>query len=209
MIIRWISDVPSKMVKILAVGAVSAGQRPARTPVVSARIQHALSETNSGFGPIPCVIGARGADALQSADEGGQEVGGCPRRRSVRGSGTAGTSEVYSGADLAVSLPSRYPRGQRRAAGPHADRTAGMLSCDQAEVVTFGAGRPWPPARLPCTGYAVRGRHLIHWQALVPGVLIDDLMVVHGCAVGTRVPSALSKAGASMPNKASSSALKW
>ena len=49
MIIRWISLVPSKMVKILAVGAVSAGQRPAGPPV-SARIQHGLSEMNAGFG---------------------------------------------------------------------------------------------------------------------------------------------------------------
>ena len=43
-------------------------------PLVSARIQHALSETNSGFGPAPYAIGARGADALQSADEGAREV---------------------------------------------------------------------------------------------------------------------------------------
>jgi hypothetical protein len=49
MIIRWISDVPSKIVKILAVRAVYAGQRPA-DPVVSARIQHAPSEMNVGFG---------------------------------------------------------------------------------------------------------------------------------------------------------------
>jgi hypothetical protein len=48
-IIRWISDVPSKMVKILAARAFSAGQRPA-TAVVSARIQHAPSEVNVGFG---------------------------------------------------------------------------------------------------------------------------------------------------------------
>jgi hypothetical protein len=43
MIIRWISDVPSKMVKIVDYGAVSAGQRPAGA-VVSARIQHRISE---------------------------------------------------------------------------------------------------------------------------------------------------------------------
>ena len=43
-----------------------------RYPLVSAPIQHALSETNSGFGSAPCAIGVRGADALQSADEGGQ-----------------------------------------------------------------------------------------------------------------------------------------
>jgi hypothetical protein len=39
MIIRWISDVPSKIVKIVDYRAVSAGQRP-DDPVVSARIQH-------------------------------------------------------------------------------------------------------------------------------------------------------------------------
>jgi hypothetical protein len=50
MIIRWISLVPSKIVKILELGAVSAGQRPA-DPVVSARIQHALFEGNDGFRP--------------------------------------------------------------------------------------------------------------------------------------------------------------
>jgi hypothetical protein len=41
-------------------------------PVVSARIQHARSETNSGFWSAPRAIGVQGADALQSADEGGQ-----------------------------------------------------------------------------------------------------------------------------------------
>jgi hypothetical protein len=50
MIMRWISDVPSKMVKIVDVEAVSAGQRPA-APVVSARIQHGLFEGNDGFRP--------------------------------------------------------------------------------------------------------------------------------------------------------------
>jgi len=47
--IRWISDVPSKIMKILAVRAVYAGQRPAAL-VVSARIQHAPTELNVGFG---------------------------------------------------------------------------------------------------------------------------------------------------------------
>jgi hypothetical protein len=52
MIIRWISLVPSKIVKILDYGAVSAGQRPV-DPVVSARIQHALFEGNDGSAD-PC-----------------------------------------------------------------------------------------------------------------------------------------------------------
>ena len=42
--IRWISLVPSKMVKIVDYRAVSAGQPPVRGPWVSARIQHRLSE---------------------------------------------------------------------------------------------------------------------------------------------------------------------
>jgi hypothetical protein len=48
-IIRWISNVASKIVKVLAVRAVYAGQRPVH-PVVSARIQHALSEMHVDFG---------------------------------------------------------------------------------------------------------------------------------------------------------------
>jgi hypothetical protein len=43
MIMRWISEVPSKIVKIVDYRAVFAGQRPAGA-VVSARIQHGLSE---------------------------------------------------------------------------------------------------------------------------------------------------------------------
>jgi hypothetical protein len=43
-------------------------------PLVSARVQHALSEMNDAFGLVPNAIGARGADALQATDEGGQEV---------------------------------------------------------------------------------------------------------------------------------------
>ena len=45
--VRRIGLVPSKIVKILVIGAVSAGQRPA-DPVVSARIQHALFEGGGG-----------------------------------------------------------------------------------------------------------------------------------------------------------------
>jgi hypothetical protein len=49
--VRRIGLVPSKIVKILDYGAVYAGQRPAG-PLVSARIQHALSEMNDGSRPI-------------------------------------------------------------------------------------------------------------------------------------------------------------
>ena len=47
--IRWISGVPSKMVKILPVGTVPQFSG-LQIPVVSARIQHAPSEMNVGFG---------------------------------------------------------------------------------------------------------------------------------------------------------------
>jgi hypothetical protein len=47
--VRRIGLIPSKIVKILAARAVSAGQRPEGAPV-SARIQHAPSEMNPGLG---------------------------------------------------------------------------------------------------------------------------------------------------------------
>ena len=48
MIMRWISEVPSKIVKIVDYGAVSAGHRPDGSRV-SARIQHRLVESRDGF----------------------------------------------------------------------------------------------------------------------------------------------------------------
>jgi hypothetical protein len=62
-IIRWISLVPSKMVKILEYVTVYAGQRPVG-PVVSARIQHGLFEGNDGFRPTR-VRFERGSDACR------------------------------------------------------------------------------------------------------------------------------------------------
>lgn len=55
------------------------------------------------------IMTAMARHALQPVDEGGQEVGRFPRRRSVRGSGAAVTSEVYSGADLLLSGFAAYP----------------------------------------------------------------------------------------------------
>ncbi len=43
---------------------------------------------NSGFGSAPSAIGAQGADALQSVDEGGQEVEGLSPRCTARGTDT-------------------------------------------------------------------------------------------------------------------------
>jgi hypothetical protein len=50
MSMRWISEVPSKMVKILAIGQFQQVSG-LLGPVVSARIQHAPSEKNAGFRP--------------------------------------------------------------------------------------------------------------------------------------------------------------
>jgi hypothetical protein len=61
MIIRWISDVPSKIVKILAI--VQFPQVSGlRVPVVSARIQHAPPEMNNGSSMAGFVVNGAGCD---------------------------------------------------------------------------------------------------------------------------------------------------
>ena len=62
------------MVKILAIGVVCAGQRPAAPLGISTDSARPVRDAFR-FGSAPSAIGARGADTLQSADEGGQEVG--------------------------------------------------------------------------------------------------------------------------------------
>lgn len=74
---RWISEVPSKMVKILELRAVSE-VIGLRDPLVSAAIQHAPSEMNSGFGPTPNATDVRARIRPSPLEEGGQEVGGHP-----------------------------------------------------------------------------------------------------------------------------------
>ena len=168
MIIRWISDVPSKMVKILAIGAVYAGQRPAG-PLVSAWIQHALSETNSGFGPAPYAIGVRGAEALQSTDDGGQEVGGRTRRRAVRRL-EAQVHPRYIRADLHLyrfRLPARAGGGARtgrtRAGRPGMAERPGLPPSGQHGGVTGRTGRGTPASTAPGI---VRQRLSQTWVAL-------------------------------------------
>jgi hypothetical protein len=104
-------------------------------PLVSARIQHALSETNSGFGPAPCAIGVRSADALQAADEGGQEVGGHPRRSAVR----RRTPQAHSRYIRAMTCTYTCSQETARAGGgARAGRTwAGRRECNHNP----GAGR--------------------------------------------------------------------
>jgi hypothetical protein len=75
--------------------------------------QHRFSAGCSSGMPVSArpahSIARRGADALQPTDEGGQEIGGCPRRRAVRGPDTAGKSEVYLYADLHLCQFALYP----------------------------------------------------------------------------------------------------
>jgi hypothetical protein len=111
-------------------------------PLVSARIQHALSETNSGFGLAPYAIGAQGAHALQSAGEGGQEVRGCPRQ--------ATPQQVHSCADLRLSRRPRYPtaRARRGRAAQWPDtrrdaRTPGLAAVAPTRR-RYGPDRPYP-----------------------------------------------------------------
>ena len=129
MIIRWISLVPSKMVKILALGEVSAGQRPAEA-VVSARVQHRLSGRNDGS-----------RRSAHVADHDPDVLGGYPQTYRILSavSFAAGTSEVYFRPDLPV------PAGQDKpptAAG----RTPGETPEPRAGVRVDTAARRATPS---------------------------------------------------------------
>jgi hypothetical protein len=159
MIIRWISDVPSKIVKILAIGAVYAGQRPAGPRGISTdSVRPVRDEFRFWAGPVRdwCAGGRRG-DALGGVLSAGR------------------TARFQRLSQTWVALPACVPAGNPvqpgyrgcgcrlpglSAAGVaalcHLGEDDRVLSCDQAEVATFGAGRPWPRAPLPRTGYAVR-----------------------------------------------------
>jgi hypothetical protein len=99
MSIRWISLVPSKMVKILAVRTVSAGQGPADLRGISTDSARPVRD-EFRFWVGPMRDWRAGRRPLQSADEGCQEVGGRPRRHAVRWPDAVGKSEMYSRTDL-------------------------------------------------------------------------------------------------------------
>ena len=128
--IRWISLVPSKIVKILAIGAVFAGQRPAYPRGISTDSARPVRD-EFRFWTGPCAIWRRGADALQSADEGGQEVGGRPRRHSVRGPHVAPVHPRYISALSCTYTPSSACRPSgRRARGRAAPGRAAPNAAD-------------------------------------------------------------------------------
>jgi cysteine synthase len=64
MSMRWISEVPSKMVKIVDVGAVSAGQRPARGRGISTGFSTGCPRVAAVSGR-PAYVVDRGSDAGQ------------------------------------------------------------------------------------------------------------------------------------------------
>jgi hypothetical protein len=143
------SDTSSKIVKIMAARAVYAGQRPAAL-VVSARIQHAPTEMNVGFGSARV--------RFRSWYE------RTPRRLVSLATASlaysaAGPSEVYFRVDLQVSRCRPGHRfGQRRgraARGPDAHlspRTPGWPMSRRHGGVTGRTGRgvsgPTGPGRL-------------------------------------------------------------
>jgi hypothetical protein len=148
---------------------------------------------NSGFGPATCAIGARGADALQSADESGQEVGGRPRRRAVRWPDAAGTSEVYSRDDLHL-YPFQGARlcGRERADGPHAGRSAGMREQSRADrcradKAALRAGQG-VPADADEPGAIVPGTRALHEGRQGPGLPVSSsFRVVRATRTGSAV----------------------
>ena len=132
-------------------------------PVVSARIQHARSETNSGFGSAPCAIGVRGRRRAS--------VGGRGRPVSWRtpsaGYSATGTSQVHSRADLRLSRRSRYRPGVRGADRPERAGRPGNAPNPGLAAVTptrrhHRPGRPYTPAlaTMPYGANAQRGADL-------------------------------------------------
>jgi hypothetical protein len=139
------------MVKILAIRAVSGVQRPADLRDVSTDSARPVrDEFRFWVGPVR--DGVRGADALQSADEGGQQVGGRPRRWTVRGPDAPGTSEAYKHPDLHLLPVFRMPtRAGGGAHGPHPGPTPGNATqpradCCRADMAASRAGQA-PPRR--------------------------------------------------------------
>ena len=143
------------MVKILAVRAVYAGQRPAHPCGISTDSARFVRD-ESRFRAAPNTTDVRARMRRSPSDEGGQEVGGCPPHRSVRRSDEASISEVYSCAD-----PHLYPLfdarvyGWRRTDGPHAPGSPGMPWNPGAAVVAPTRRRYGPPWR-PCTRITAR-----------------------------------------------------
>jgi hypothetical protein len=120
MIVLWTSLVPSKMVKILAIGAVYAGQRPAAPRGISTDSARPVrDEFRFWVGPVR---GWRAGRRRASAGGRGRPVSW---RTPSAGCSATGTSQVHSCADLRLSRRSRYRPRVRGADRPDAGRTPG------------------------------------------------------------------------------------
>jgi hypothetical protein len=74
MIMRWISDVPSKIVKVVEVRAVSAGRKPAERPLVSTNSARRRA-TRTGSWKLPPQAGKEiGVNSFNDAE--GQDFAG-------------------------------------------------------------------------------------------------------------------------------------
>jgi hypothetical protein len=116
MIMRWISDVPSKMVKILAMGAVYAGQRPVAPRGISTDSARPVRDDfRFRVGPVRDWRAGR-----RRAPVGGRGQPGSWRTPSAEcclQPDAAGTFQVYSRTDLHVYLFSGCPPLQAVARG--------------------------------------------------------------------------------------------
>jgi hypothetical protein len=149
MIIRCISDVPSKIVKILAIRAVFAGQigfggRGISTD--SARPVRDEFRLRAGPGR-DCRALPRSATA---GERGGREVGGHPRRRVVHRPDFGGISEVYLATELHL-----YPLLVGARTG-HTGRGAPGCHGTPRPVVVAPTRRRYGPPWRPCTRITAR-----------------------------------------------------
>src|ERR1700722_14219515 len=167
--IRCISLVPSKMVKILAIGAVYAGQRPAAPRGISTDSARPVrDEFRFWAGPVrdwragrrPAPVGGRGRPGSWRMPSGGYSA--------------AGISQVHSRADLRLSRRPRYPaaraRRGRAAHGPDARWDARTVPSHRAivSIARWAAPNgPGSPGCLPWSCGAVRSYRLAAAVGLV------------------------------------------
>jgi hypothetical protein len=151
MIIRWISLVPSKMVKILAIGAVYAGQRPAAPPGISTDSAPPVrDEFRLWAGPVRDRRPGR-----RHAPAGGEGRPGSWRTPSAARcsrSDAAGTSEVYLCADLHIYLIAACRPCGRAARGTGGTGMPGTPGWPLSRRHGAAMGRTRHNAGMPCTG---------------------------------------------------------
>jgi hypothetical protein len=175
MIRRWISEVPSKMVKILAIGAVSAGQRPAAPLGISTDSARPVrDEFRFWVGPV--------RDRRTGA-----QTRSSQRTRAARKLEDALGATVFAGRTPQVrpryiwaltctftSSQHSRPCGRGRADGRHAGRAARECRGTRAGRCRADTGPLWPEhginVGMPCTGRC--GTQ--HWHQMGSAVAGSD-----------------------------------